>query len=101
MKKRIPNVHPGEILSEEFLKPMDITPYRLAKETRIPATRVSDIINGKRGISADTALRFSKFFGNSVDFWMGIQDEFEIREQREKLGKELAEIRNYKDVVSA
>jgi len=101
MKKKILNVHPGEILSEEFLKPMEITPYRLAKETKIPATRVSDIIKGKRGISADTALRFSKFFGNSVDFWMGIQDEFEIREQREKLEKELTEIRNYKEVVNA
>ena len=101
MKRKIPNVHPGEILNEEFLIPMEITPYRLAKETKIPATRVSDIIKRKRGITADTALRFSKFFGNSVDFWMGIQDEYEVREQKEKLESELSEIKNYKEVISA
>ena len=97
--KKIPNVHPGEILSEEFLKPMNITAYRLAKETLLAPTRISEIIRKKRGITADTALRFSKFFGNSVDFWMGIQDEFEIREHSDKLRTELAEIRHYKEVV--
>ncbi|EOQ90794.1 addiction module antidote protein, HigA family [Leptospira bourretii] len=99
--KKIPNVHPGEILSEEFLIPMNITAYRLAKETKLNPTRISEIIHGKRGISADTALRFSKFFGNSVQFWMGIQDEFEVREEEDKIEKELRLIRNYKELLSA
>ncbi|TGM60074.1 HigA family addiction module antitoxin [Leptospira vanthielii] len=99
--KKIPNVHPGEILSEEFLIPMNITAYRLAKETKLNPTRISEIIHGKRGISADTALRFSKFFGNSVQFWMGIQDEFEVREEEDKIEKELKLIRNYKELLSA
>ncbi|HNI91622.1 MAG TPA: HigA family addiction module antitoxin, partial [Leptospiraceae bacterium] len=73
--------------------------YRLAKETKINPTRVSEIINGKRGISADTALRFSKFFGNSVEFWMGIQDEYEIREERVKIAKQLSGIKSYKELV--
>lgn len=99
--KKIPNIHPGEILSEEFLIPMGISAYRLAKETKINPTRVSEIVNGKRGISADTALRFSKFFGNSVEFWMGIQDEYEIREERTKISKQLIEIRHYKELALA
>ena len=73
MYNKIPEVHPGEILEDEFLKPMGISAYRLAKETKIPATRISQIIKGKRRITADTALRFGKFFGNSADFWLGIQ----------------------------
>ncbi len=99
--KKIPNVHPGEILNEEFLLPIGITAYRLAKETKLNPTRISEIIHGKRGISADTALRFSKFFGNSVEFWTGIQSEYEIREEREKISGELKEIRNYKKLISA
>ncbi|TGL93474.1 addiction module antidote protein, HigA family [Leptospira barantonii] len=99
--KKIPNVHPGEILNEEFLLPMKITAYRLAKETKLNPTRISEIIHGKRGITADTALRFSKFFGNSVEFWMGIQDEFEIREERSKIFAELEEIRTYKELLGA
>jgi addiction module HigA family antidote len=98
--KKIPNVHPGEILSEEFLLPMKITAYRLAKETKLNPTRISEIIHGKRGISADTALRLSKFFGNSVQFWMGIQDEYEVREEEDKIKEDLKEIRNYKELVS-
>ncbi|MCG6170070.1 HigA family addiction module antitoxin [Leptospira sp. FAT2] len=98
--KKIPNVHPGEILYEEFLLPMNVTAYRLAKETKLNPTRISEIIHGKRGISADTALRFSKFFGNSVEFWMGIQDEYEIREEREKISGELKEIKSYKELIS-
>ena len=97
--KKIPNIHPGEILSEEFLIRMGISAYRLAKETKINPTRVSEIVNGKRGISVDTALRFSKFFGNSVEFWMGIQDEFEIREERVKISKQLSEIKSYKELA--
>jgi addiction module HigA family antidote len=81
------------------LIPMGISAYRLAKETKINPTRVSEIVNGKRGISVDTALRFSKFFGNSVEFWMGIQDEFEIREERVKISKQLSEIKSYKELA--
>lgn len=76
---RLPNIHPGEILQEEFLLPLGVTPYRLAKETDIPQTRISQIIKGNRRITADTAIRLSRFFGNSVKFWLGLQDDYDIR----------------------
>lgn len=76
---KLPNIHPGEILQEEFLVPLKITPYRLAKETDIPQTRISQIIKGNRRITADTAIRLSRFFGNSVKFWLGLQDDYDIR----------------------
>ncbi|MFB5946611.1 HigA family addiction module antitoxin [Albibacterium profundi] len=72
-------MHPGEILNEEFLVPMKITAYRLAKKTGIPQIRISQIINAQRRITADTAIRLSRFFGNSVKFWLGIQDDYDIR----------------------
>lgn len=90
--ERIPNVTPGEILNEEFLKPMDITAYRLSQDTGMPATRVSQILKGRRRITADTALRFSRYFGNSAEFWMGIQDEYDLREEQERLQPELEKI---------
>jgi antitoxin HigA-1 len=90
--KRLPNIHPGEILNEEFLQPLRITAYRLAKETGIPQTRISEIINKKRRITADTALRFSKFFGNSPGFWLGLQNDFDLEEEKHKISKELAKI---------
>jgi len=77
----LPNIHPGEVLQEEFLIPLNITPYRLAKETNIPQTRVSEIIKGNRRITADTALRLSQFFGNSAKFWLGLQDDFDIENE--------------------
>jgi len=92
MEERIPNVAPGEILSEEFLKPMGITAYRLSKDTGMPATRVSQILKGTRRITADTALRLSKYFGNSADFWLGIQDEYDLREEKRRIELELARI---------
>jgi len=76
--ERLANITPGEILQEEFLIPMDISQYRLAKELDIPQTRISNIINGSRRITADTALRLSLFFGNSAKFWLGLQDDFDI-----------------------
>ena len=94
--ERIPSITPGEILLEEFLIPMNITAYRLAKDTNVPATRISQIIKGNRRITADTALRFSKYFGNSADFWMGIQDEFDLREERKKIAIELEKIPHVK-----
>jgi len=76
--EKLKNITPGEILLKEFLIPMDISQYRLAKELGIPQTRVSNIINGNRRITADTALRLSSFFGNSAKFWLGLQDDFDI-----------------------
>jgi len=77
---------------EEFLIPMNITACRLAKDTNVPATRISQILKGNRKITADTALRFSKYFGNSADFWLGIQDEYDLREEKKKIAGELAKI---------
>ena len=92
MMDRIPNVTPGEILLEEFLVPLEISAYRLAKDTGMPATRVSQILKGNRRITADTALRLSRYFGNSADFWLGIQDEYDLREQEERIEAELRSI---------
>jgi antitoxin HigA-1 len=90
--EKIDNIKPGEILLEEFLKPLKITAYRLSKDTGMPATRVSQILKGNRRITADTALRLSQYFGNSADFWMGIQDEFDLREEMQRIGDELNRI---------
>jgi addiction module HigA family antidote len=94
---KIPNITPGEILLEEFLKPFKVSAYRLAKETRIPATRISQILKGNRKISVDTALRFSRFFGNSADFWLGIQNEYDLREERASIQVELEKIHTVKE----
>ena len=91
----LPNIHPGEILSEEFLIPLQITPYRLAKETNIPQTRVSEIIKGNRRITADTALRLSQFFGNSAKFWLGLQDDFDIENELKEKQEELGHIKRF------
>lgn len=93
--KRLPNIHPGEILSEEFLKPLEISAYRLAKEINIPQTRISEIIKGKRRITADTALRLSVFFGTSAKFWTGLQDDYDLEEQQLQLEEELKAITPY------
>lgn len=75
---KLKNIHPGEVLAKEFLKPLHITAYKLAKDIQIPQTRVSEIVKGNRRITADTALRLSKYFGNSAKFWLGLQDDFDI-----------------------
>ena len=95
---RLPNIHPGEILLEEFLKPMGVTAYRLAKETRVPQTRISQIIHRKRGLSAETALRLGKFFGTSAEFWLGLQNDFDLEESKESFEKELIKIRTYSEL---
>ncbi|MBU1447777.1 MAG: HigA family addiction module antidote protein [Gammaproteobacteria bacterium] len=77
---KLQNIHPGEILLEEFLIPMGISQTRLANSINVPPRRINEIVLGKRGITADTALRLSKVFGTSVQFWMGLQDEYELRE---------------------
>ena len=76
------NIHPGEILKEEFLNPLEITAYRLSKETFIPQTRVSEIIKGNRRITADTALRLSKYLGTTAKFWLGLQDDYDLEEEK-------------------
>jgi len=94
--ERLPNIHPGEILKEEFLDPFGISAYRLSKEIKIPQTRISQIIKGKRRITADTALRLSEFFGNSPQFWMGIQNDYDLEEERIKIEEELKDITRVK-----
>lgn len=88
MSDRSP-IHPGEILLEEFLKPMGLTQYRLARNIGVPAMRINKIIRGERGISADTALRLARYFGMTVEFWMGIQAHFEIETARMALAGRL------------
>lgn len=79
--ERLANIHPIEVLMEEFLIPLNISAYRLSKDIDIPQTRVSQIIKGKRRITADTALRFGSYFGNSAKFWLGLQDDFDLEEE--------------------
>lgn len=79
--QKLKNIHPGEILAEEFLLPNNITAYKLAKDIEIPQTRISEIIKGNRRITADTALRLSKYFGTSAKFWLGLQDDYDIEEE--------------------
>jgi antitoxin HigA-1 len=79
--EKLANIHPGEVLIEEFLLPLEITAYRLSKDLDIPQTRISQIIKGKRRITADTALRLSSYFGNSPKFWLGLQNDYDIEEE--------------------
>ncbi len=81
--KKLKNVHPGEILHKDFLGPMKITPYALAKAIGVDQTRISQLIKGKRRFSADTALRLSKFFGTSAEFWLNAQSRYDLEEERE------------------
>jgi len=94
--EKLKNVHPGEILNEEFLKPFDITAYRLSKDIGIPQTRISEIIKGNRRITADTALRLSRYFGNSAKFWLGLQNDYDIEEEEDKNEEEFNSIKRYK-----
>ncbi|MFA7287503.1 MAG: HigA family addiction module antitoxin [Melioribacteraceae bacterium] len=91
--KTLANVHPGEVLKEEFLIPMNITAYKLSKDLGVPQTRISAILKGNRGISADTALRFSLYFGNSAKFWLGLQNDFELEDTKRTNHKELRKIK--------
>ena len=90
--ERLPNIHPGEILREEFLNPLGITAYRLAKDIHVPATRIADILGGRRGISAETALRLSRYFGYSAQFWLNLQAHYELREARQRYADEMESI---------
>ena len=90
--KKLPNIHPGEVLLEEFLIPMAISQYKLAKDLMIPQTRVSEIVKRKRRITADTALRLSKYFGTTAKFWLGLQDDYDLEESEQLLASELKSI---------
>lgn len=89
MAKKLDPVHPGEILQEDFLVPLKISQYRLAKEIHVPARRINEIVQGKRAISADTALRLSRYFGNSAKFWLNLQGQYDLEIQEEKLSGQL------------
>lgn len=91
--EKLPNVHPGEILAEEFLKPLGISAYRLAKDLQVPQTRISEILKKSRRITADTALRLSKYFGTTPKFWLGLQDDFDLEEEVCLKADELATIK--------
>lgn len=95
--EKLANVHPGEVLNLEFLEPLEISAYRLSKDLKIPQTRISEIIKGRRRITADTALRLSKYFGNSAKFWLGLQDDYDIEEKRDEKQAELDEIKQYEN----
>jgi len=95
--EKLANVHPGEVLNLEFLEPLEISAYRLSKDLKIPQTRISEIIKGRRRITADTALRLSKYFGNSAKFWLGLQDDYDIEEERDEKQAELDEIKKYEN----
>lgn len=97
--KKLLNIHPGEVLLEEFLKPMEISQYRLSKELNIPQTRISEIVKGKRRISADTALRLSRYFGNSAKFWLGLQMDYDLEESSKELESELNQIDKRKNAA--
>ena len=98
--EKLSNIHPGEVLLKEFLYPLEISSYRLSKDLKIPQTRVSLIINGRRRITADAALRLSKYFGSSAKFWLGLQNDYDIEEERESKKVQLAEIKTIqKDAV--
>jgi len=87
--KKLPPVHPGEILMEEYLEPMGISQYRLAKEISVPPRRINEIVHGKRAISVDTALRLSRFFGTSELFWVNLQMRYDMEIQKDKLADRL------------
>ena len=89
-EKRLPHIHPREILNEEFLLPLNITQYRLAKEIGVDARRIHSIVRGERAITAETALLLSHFFGNSAEFWMGLQSQYDLEVTRDRLSEHLS-----------
>ena len=93
--KKLPNVHPGEILKEEFLLPMNVSAYRLAKEINVPETRISQIVRGKRAVTADTAIRFAKFFGTTAEFWLNLQNLYDLEEEEIQHSSEFQAIKTY------
>ena len=94
MMKTLPNIHPGEVLLEEFLNPMDISQNRLARAMDVSPRRINEIVHGKRAITADTALRLARALGTSEQFWMGLQADYDLEEARKSSGNKLKKIEN-------
>jgi addiction module HigA family antidote len=88
-RKKSPPIHPGEILQEEFLAPLGISQYRLAKDVSVPPRRINEIVRGQRAISADTALRLARYFGTSERFWLNLQTHYDLQLEKDRLGKRL------------
>ena len=95
--EKLSNIHPGEVLLEEFLKPMNISAYRLSKDLGIPQTRTSEIIKGHRSITADTAIRLSYYFGNSAKFWLGLQNDFDLEKEKKSKDGDFKRIKRIKE----
>jgi len=95
--KKLRNIHPGQILKEEFLIPLNISAYKLSKDLGIPQTRTSEILKGNRRITADTALRLSQYFGTTAKFWLGLQDDFDIEEEKSIKSKEFKSIKKFEN----
>lgn len=93
--KRLANIHPGEILLEEFLQPMAISQNRVARDIDVSPRRINEIVHGKRAITADTAVRLAKYFNTSESFWMGLQSDYDVEEAHNLLGKKLDKIPSY------
>ena len=88
-KKRAPPIHPGEVLLEEYLEPLGLSQYRLAKELSVPPRRINEIVHGKRSISADTALRLARYFGTSERFWLNLQTHYDLEVEKDRLAGRL------------
>ncbi len=91
--ERLANIHPGEVLQEEFLKPLEVSAYKLSKDIGIPQTRISEILKGRRRITADTALRLSYYFGTTPKFWLGLQDDYDLEEEERAKKSEFENIK--------
>ena len=98
MKKPLKNAHPGEVLLEEFLKPLGVSQNRLARAVSVTPRRINEIVHGKRSVSADTAVRLSRFFGTSEKFWLGLQDDYNLEEARQKV--DLVDIKRFQAAYS-
>ena len=100
-RRKLPPVHPGEILLEEFLSPLGVSQYRLAKETSVPPRRINEIVRGLRSISADTALRLARYFGTSERFWLNLQTRYDLEVEKDRLGDRLRREVKVLEVASA
>ena len=97
---KIPPLHPGDVLLKEFLKPLNISQNQLGRDLGVSARRINEIVHGKRSVTADTALRLARYFGNSPDFWMGIQDEYDLRKEKQRLMPDLERIPRFSPLMS-
>ena len=93
--RRLPNIHPGEVLLEEFLRPLGISQNRIARDIAVPPRRINEIVHCKRSVTADTALRLARYFGTSEGFWMGLQADYDLEEARRQLGSQISQIRQH------